>query len=63
LTACQTTPSLEGQSILYINPGAGWPSLTAMYRPSNLVAFYNLHGLQWDFSFPRSPHGEEINMW
>jgi hypothetical protein len=23
-----------------------------------LVAFYDLHGLQWDYSFPRSPHGE-----
>jgi hypothetical protein len=23
-----------------------------------LVAFYDMHGLQWDYSFPRSPHGE-----
>jgi hypothetical protein len=22
-----------------------------------LVAFYDFHGLQWDYSFPRSPHG------
>jgi hypothetical protein len=24
-----------------------------------LVAFYDMHGLQWDYSFPRSPHGED----
>jgi hypothetical protein len=23
-----------------------------------LVAFYDMHGLQWDYSFPRSPHGK-----
>jgi hypothetical protein len=23
-----------------------------------LIAFYDMHGLQWDYSFPRSPHGE-----
>jgi hypothetical protein len=23
-----------------------------------LVAFYDMHGLQWDYSFPRSPHGD-----
>jgi hypothetical protein len=25
---------------------------------SILVAFYDMHGLQWDYSFPRSPQGE-----
>jgi hypothetical protein len=25
---------------------------------SILVAFYDMHGLQWDYSFPRSPHGD-----
>jgi hypothetical protein len=23
-----------------------------------LVAFYDMHGLQWDYSCPRSSHGE-----
>jgi hypothetical protein len=23
-----------------------------------LVAFYDMHGPQWDYSFPRSPHGD-----
>jgi hypothetical protein len=23
-----------------------------------LLAFYDMHGLQWYYSFPRSPHGE-----
>jgi hypothetical protein len=25
-----------------------------------LVAFYDMHGLQWDYSFPRSPHGDQF---
>jgi hypothetical protein len=25
---------------------------------SILVAFYDMHELQWDYSFPRSPYGE-----
>jgi hypothetical protein len=24
-----------------------------------LVAFYDMRGLQWDYSFPRSPHGDK----
>jgi hypothetical protein len=28
---------------------------------SILVAFYDMHGLQWDYSFPRSPHGESLS--
>jgi hypothetical protein len=24
-----------------------------------LVAFYDMHGLQWDYSFPCSPHGDD----
>jgi hypothetical protein len=27
-----------------------------------LVAFYDMHGLQWDYSFPRSPHGENAGV-
>jgi hypothetical protein len=34
-----------------------WPSYTPRQRVPNLVAFYDMHGLQWDYSFPRSPHG------
>jgi hypothetical protein len=25
-----------------------------------LVAFYDMHGLQWGYSFPQSPHEEKI---
>jgi hypothetical protein len=25
---------------------------------THFVAFYDMHGLQWDYSFPRSPHGD-----
>jgi uncharacterized membrane protein YphA (DoxX/SURF4 family) len=27
-----------------------------------LVAFYDMHGLQWDYSFPQSKHGEKENI-
>jgi hypothetical protein len=27
-----------------------------------LVAFYDMHGLQWDYSFPQSPHGEKLKL-
>ena len=30
--------------------------LYARQRVPILVTFYNLHGLQWDYSFPQSPH-------
>jgi hypothetical protein len=26
-----------------------------------LVTFYDIHGLQWDYSLPRSPHGKSDN--
>jgi hypothetical protein len=32
----------------------GWPSYTPRHRVPILVAFYDMHGLQWDYSFPRS---------
>jgi hypothetical protein len=35
----------------------GWPNYTPRHRILILVAFYDTHGLQWDFSLPRSPHG------
>jgi hypothetical protein len=28
-----------------------------------LVAFYDMHGLQWDYSFPRSPHREKVKLY
>jgi hypothetical protein len=36
----------------------GWPSCTPRHRVPILVAFYDMHELQWDYSFPRSPHGD-----
>jgi hypothetical protein len=39
-------------------PKTGWPSYTPRHRVLVLIACYNLHGLQWDCSLPRSPHGE-----
>jgi hypothetical protein len=44
---------------LYLYPlETGWPSYTPIHRVPIFVAFYDMHGLQWDYSFPRSPHGE-----
>jgi hypothetical protein len=61
LSACRPTPNLKGQSAEFITPGAGWPSYTPRHWVPNLVAFYDLHGHQWDYSFPLSPHGEIVN--
>jgi hypothetical protein len=38
----------------------GWPIYTPRHWLPILVAFYDMHGLQWDYSFPRSPHGDNI---
>jgi hypothetical protein len=35
-----------------------WHSYTPKHRVPILVAFYDMRALQWDYSFPRSPHGE-----
>jgi hypothetical protein len=40
----------------------GWPSYTSRHRVPILVAFYDMHGLQWDYSFPRSPHGDWLHI-
>ena len=59
LSASCPTPNLEGQSIL-ITLGAGWLGYTPRHQLPILVAFYNLHGPQWDYPLPRSPHGENF---
>ena len=50
------TPDMLGQSTMFITPGEGWTSYIPKYWPT-LVAFYDLHGLHWNYSFPHSPHG------
>jgi hypothetical protein len=50
---CLTSPYLYSLE-------SGWPSYTPRHRVPILVAFYDMHGLQWDYSFPRSPHGEML---
>jgi hypothetical protein len=34
----------------------GWPSYTPRHRVPILIASYDMHGLQWDYFFPRSSH-------
>jgi hypothetical protein len=58
LSARRPTPNLETLSTVFINPGTGWSSYTPRHRVPILVAFYDLHGMQWDCSFPLSPHGD-----
>jgi hypothetical protein len=58
LSACCPAPNMEGQSTVFITAGAGWLSHTTRHRVPILVAFYDLLGLQWDYSIPRSPYGE-----
>jgi len=51
---------LDGQSTVFTSSGEGWPSYvhTPRHQVPILVTLYNLHELQWDYSFPWSPHGE-----
>jgi hypothetical protein len=58
LSDCHPTPNLKGQPTVFINPGVGWSSYTPRQRVPILVAFYDLQGLQSDYSFPRSPNGD-----
>ena len=50
------TSDMLGQSTMFITPGKGWPSYTSKHWPT-FVAFYDPHGLHWDYYFPHSPHG------
>jgi hypothetical protein len=46
------------------NPQPGGPGLhiyTPRHRVPILVTFYDMYGLQWDYSFPQSPHGDGSN--
>jgi len=52
LSGFRLTPNLEGQSTVFITPGAGWPIYTPRHQVPILVAFCDLHGLQWDYYFP-----------
>jgi hypothetical protein len=58
LSACRPAPNMEGQSTVFITTGAGWLSYTPRHWVPILVASYDLVGLQWDYSIPRSPYGE-----
>jgi hypothetical protein len=53
---CSPTPNPQpgGPGLhIYIPWRLGGPVIAPI-----LVAFYDMHELQWDYSFPRSPHGE-----
>ena len=59
LSACRPValpPNLESQSTVIVTP-----TYTPRHRVPLLGAFYDLHGLQWYHSFPRSPHGDEFS--
>ena len=58
LSDCRPTSNPEGLSTVFINAGIGLPSYTPRHRVPILVPFYDLHGLQWDYSLPRSPNGD-----
>jgi hypothetical protein len=55
LSACRPVSNLEGQSTVIVTL-----TYTPRHRVPLLVAFYDLHGLQWCYSFPRSPRGDEF---
>ena len=43
-------PQPGGPGPIFITPGTGWPSYTPRHWVPILVAFYDMHGLQWDYS-------------
>ena len=43
-------PPPEGSGPIFIIPGTGWPSYIPRHWVPILVAFYDMHGLQWDYS-------------
>jgi hypothetical protein len=46
----RSTPNLEDQASIFMTPGDGWPNYTPRHWVPILVAFYDMHGLQWDYS-------------
>jgi hypothetical protein len=56
--APRPTPNLEDQVSIFISPGYWVAQLYPRHRVPILIAFYDMHGLQWDYYFPRSPHGD-----
>jgi hypothetical protein len=44
------TPNLEDKVSVFMTPETGWPSYTPKHWVPILVAFYGMHGLEWDYS-------------
>jgi hypothetical protein len=59
VTGLSPKPNPEGQFTVFIIPRVGWPCYTPRHRAPILVAIYDLQGLQWDCSVPRSPKGDK----
>jgi len=59
LSACRPTPNTEDQSTVFKPPV--WPSYTHRHWVNILVAFYDLHGLQWTVLFPGHHAGHPSN--
>ena len=43
-------PQPGGPGPIFITPGTGWPSYTPRHWVPILVTFYDMHGLDWDYS-------------
>jgi hypothetical protein len=44
------TPNLEDQASVFMTPGHRVAQLYPQALGTHLVAFYDMHGLQWDYS-------------
>jgi hypothetical protein len=44
------TRNLEDQASVFMTPESGWASYTPRHWVPILVDFYNMRGLQWDYS-------------
>jgi hypothetical protein len=45
----------------FYDPGTGWTIYTPRHRVLILIAFFDLHVLQWDYSFPGHHTGNTGN--
>ena len=54
-------PQLGGPCPIFITPGTVWPSYTHRHWVSILVAFYDMHGLQWDYSLNLVTTRDQLN--
>ena len=59
-----SNPQPGGPGPIFITPGTRWPSYTPRHCVPILVTFYDMYGLQWDYSlFPVTTQDHYFIIW